>query len=184
MKRIIARIVLAAVLALGMTSALGEALTQTFATGYFTLDIPGDWEIDTSDLDKEDGYEELGDIYASGKGGMVIETGLVTYENLKDISLWNADEATMQSYIDSVLSDYADDHAEYVDTIRAGSIPFVAFKCQDEDGPYYYLDTMTNGYAIEFFAYVLDEDGETMMEPTAADWALLQRIVTSFKPVT
>ena len=181
MKRVFIMLLAVLMLAVPACAALAEA-GQTFATDYYTLTIPQDWEINTSDLESEEDYKLLGDLYSPEVPGLVIETGLVHYEDMNDISLWNADEATTKEYIDAVLDELAEDNPKYVKTLNNGGIPFIVVKAEGEDGPYSYIDTMTNGYAVVFYAYVADDKSDTLLPMSDADWAQVESILATFKP--
>ena len=169
MKRIFTLMVAALLLALALCPALAE-VGKIFTTDYFTLTLPKDWEIDTSDLEKDGDFQELGSLYAPEVPGLVMEAGLMHYADMEDISLWNADEKTMQDYIDATLEDLKDDNPKYETTLNVNGIPFIVISAEDKDGPFRYIDTMTNGYAVVFYAYV------------AADWAQVEAILATFKP--
>ena len=182
MKRIAVILLALALLAAMACPALGEA-ANTFSTAYYTLTLPEGWTIETSDLDKEENSEELGALYDPNDPGMVLEAGLIYYKDLDDITLWNADENTMQAYIDAILSDFEEDNPEYVTTLNAGAIPFIVIRAEDDDGPYYYIDTMTNGYAVVFYAYCASSDSDATLPLTDADWAQIEQILSTFQPV-
>lgn len=182
MKRILA-ILLAAILLAASGAALAEELSQTFTTAYYTLSLPQDWTIDTSDLQNEQDYEDFGVMYAPDDPSLTIEAGMSYYSDMKDVSLWNADEAQLQDYIEDVKAELSDYGGEYVSTLRAGNIPFVVFHASDGDGPYYYVDTMTNGYAICFYVYDYGADSGAISDPSEAEWALFERILATFAPI-
>ena len=181
MRRVFTMLLAALLLAMPACAALAEA-GQTFSTDYYTLTIPQDWGIDTSDLEKEEGYEELGNLYSPEIPGLVREAGLVYYSDLSDISLWNADDDTMQDYIDGVLEELAEDKPQYKTTLKVNNIPFVVVSAESADGPYYYIDTMTNGYAVVFYAYNAGTDGDALLPMSDDDWAQVEAILTTFKP--
>ncbi len=174
-------LILALVLALSASLAL--AAGDTFETNYFTMPLPDGWTYDNSDLEDPDLGEDLGYAYGPGDPSLLFEAYVLYYEDLKNVSLWSSDADELQAYIDAVLEDYAEDKAEYVDTVMAGSIPFVLLRCEDEEGPYLYADTMTNGYAIEFLAYVSDTKGGTY-DITEANIEEFKSILAGFTPVT
>ncbi len=156
----------------------------SFSTKYFKLTLPDDWEVDMDDLESEEGIESLGFFGASDDIGIVAAAYLVYYEDLKEISLWNADESTLQEYADAVMADFEDDDPEMIGTVMAGSIPFILIKAQDEDGDYLYADTITNGYAIEFQVFVLDAEGETQYPMTDEYIEEFTDILMTFEPVS
>ncbi len=131
-----------------------------FTTPYYTLTLPEGWEIDMTDTGSEDGYEYLGCFYAPGDRGLAVYAFLEYYEEMKDFSLWNAGEDEIREYAEMTMESFADENPVFIGTVTAGSIPFVLIRGTDGDGvEYLYADTMTNGYAIEFEAYVEDWDG-------------------------
>ena len=182
MKRAIPLLLAVLLLALPACAALAEA-GQTFTTAYYTLTLPGDWEIDTSGQEENDeDFQSLGNLYSPEDPGLVIEAGLVHYDDMNDISLRNADEETMQGYIDAVLEELKDEKPEYLQTLKVGAIPFLVFSASDKDGPYRYIDTMTNGYAVVFYAYVAGTDSDALLPMSEDAWARVESILTTFKP--
>jgi hypothetical protein len=180
MKRIFTLMV-AALLVLALCPALAE-VGKIFTTDYFTLTLPKDWEIDTSDLEKDGDFQELGTLYAPEVPGLVMEAGLMHYADMEDISLWNADEKTMQDYIDATLEDLKDDNPKYETTLNVNGIPFIVISAEDKDGPFRYIDTMTNGYAVVFYAYVANDDDDKLLPMSDDDWAQVESILATFKP--
>ncbi len=174
-------LLLIALLALTACGALAEA-GQTFSNDYYTLTVPADWVIDTSGANEDEDFRTLGNLYSPDDPGLVIETGLVHYADLSDISLWDADEETMQNYIDALLEELGDDKPEYVSTLKVGQIPFLVFRAESVNGPYYYIDTMTNGYAVVFYAYNAGTDSDALLPMSDDDWAQVEAILTTFKP--
>ena len=181
MKRIFTLMVAALLLALALCPALAE-VGKIFTTDYFTLTLPKDWEIDTSDLEKDGDFQELGTLYAPEVPGLVMEAGLMHYADMEDISLWNADEKTMQDYIDATLEDLKDDNPKYETTLNVNGIPFIVISAEDKDGPFRYIDTMTNGYAVVFYAYVANDDDDKLLPMSDDDWAQVESILATFKP--
>ncbi|MBR3017651.1 MAG: hypothetical protein IKH57_11360 [Clostridia bacterium] len=177
---------LALLLALSAATC-AAAKENVFKTAYFTISLPDGWEADTTPLDDEETEEnaEYLGIFGNAKGvGLAAIAYLVYYEELKDISLWNADEADLKLYAESVMDDFADDRPEYLGTVMAGSIPFVLIKGTDEDGEYLYADTMTNGYAIEIQAFVMDEDWKKQYPMTDKYIEQFKTVLSTFQPVT
>jgi len=181
MKRAMILLAALALALLPCCAALAEA-NQTFSTDYYTLTLPGDWVVVPPEANDDEDYKLLGDLCSPENPGLVIEAGLVHYPDMGDTSLWNADEAATQDYIDAVLDELKDDRAEYVSTLKVGAIPFLVFRAEPDDGPYYYIDTMTNGYAVVFYAYVASDDSDVLLPMSDADWAQVEAILTTFRP--
>lgn len=181
MKKLTA-IALSLLLTLSIVSALAGGVT--FTTKYFTLELPEGWEIDTSDLqsDAESNLEDLGLFYSTEGKGLAVESFLIYYEDLKDLKLWDADEDTLKEYAGLVMEDFSDDNPVFLDILKAGSVPFVLLKATDEEGDYLYADTITNGYAIVFMAYIVDADGETILPLTDESVEEFKTILNTFKP--
>ena len=159
---------------------------ETFKTPYFTLTLPNGWLIDTSEADaavNKSGEQYLGIFGDHAAIGLVVEADLVLYNELKDVSLWNYSEAELKDYADSVMEEFEGEHPEYLGVVKAGQIPFVLIKATDEDGDYLYADTMTNGYAVVFYAYVAGDKSDTLLPMSDADWAQVESILATFKPV-
>ncbi len=178
MKKITA-LVLAMLLTLCLASG---ALAETFTTKYFSLELPEGWEIDTDDLEEEseEGLEALG--FFAGPEDVALMAGayLVYYEELKDLSLWEASEEDLREYAEIIIEELQDDNAEYIGTVMAGKIPFVLIRCEDEECEYIYADTVTNGYSIQFQAYMADEENFHPLTDEAIEQ--FTTILATFKP--
>lgn len=187
MKRIIS-LVFALFLAL---STLGFAAAEgvAFKTDYYTMTLPRGWEIDTDDTgveeeDRELRQEYLGFCYDSRDVGLAFEAYLVFYKDsdLQAIQLWNANEAEKQAYADGILETFEDDEPVFLGFVMADRIPFIVIKATDEDGDYLYAETMSNGYALVFYAYVFD--GEDLYPITDQYMEQFKSILETFTPVT
>ena len=182
MKRFIILVLAIAV----FTAAFATAEGVEFRTAYFTLQLPEGWETSTDmdDMEETEGVEWLGLFADSADIGLVGIAYLVHYENLEDISLWNADDETMEAYKEAILEDFEDDDPELIGTVMAGKIPLIVVRAADEDGEYIYADTMTNGYAIQFRFMVTDPEGEEQYPVTDGYLAQIEEILATFTPVT
>lgn len=181
MKRILTAVI-ALVIMLGAAAA--HADDEVLTTKYFTLLLPSGWLIEKdAETDQEEGIESLALFAAPDDIGIVAAAYLIYYEDLKHLSLWSSDAEELQNYIDAVMEDFADDKPEYIGTVMAGSIPFVLIKGTDEDGDFLYADTITNGYAIEFMAYVTDPEGENNYPFTEGYIEQFKSILASFTPI-
>ena len=166
-------------------SIVCAASAQTFSTAYFSLELPDDWEIDTSDLEKKEDEESLGFFGGqTGNGFLLGGAYLVYYENLKDMSLWNSSEQELEDYANALLDEFADDNPELIGTVNAGKIPLVLIRGADKDGEFIYADTMTNGYAIEFEFYVTEDEGDRQLPLQQEHIEQIETILASFKPAT
>lgn len=183
MKRIVS-LVFALVLAL--SAVCGAAADEkTFNTAYFTLKLPNGWDYDNEDTEVYEGGDEYLGLFGEDKDiGIIVFTYKMYYEDFKDVSLWNADKAEMDEYIETLMYEFSDDNPEYLGTVMAGKIPFVLIKGTDEDGEYLYAETMTNGHAIIFDCYVFDEDGENQFPFTQEYVDQIKSILATFLPVS
>ena len=171
------------VLAMLLTLAvIGGALADTFTTKYFTLELPEGWEIDMDDLEEEseENMEALGFFAGPEDVSLVAGAYLVYYEDLKDLSLWNVSDEELQEYADIIIEELQDDHAEYIGTVMAGNVPFVLIRCADDEGEYVYADTVTNGYSIQFEAFMADEENIQPLTDEAIEQ--FKTILATFKP--
>ena len=179
MKRLISLLAAAVLL---LTAACAAADGVKFSTTYFTMELQEGWEIDTEDLEKEEGEESLGLFGESSDIGLGGAACLVYYEELKDFALWNASEDEVKAYADTLLEEFEDKKPELIGIINAGQIPLVLVRCTDEDGDFLYADTITNGYAIEFEFFVSDAEGETLYPITDAHIEQVKTILATFQP--
>ena len=181
-KVVVIAVALLAVLCIFTAAAEGV----TFKTQYFTVELPEGWEVSVNDKlekDPEDGSIELGTFFSPEDESLAFGAYLLYYEEMKDLSLWSSGADELQDYIDAVKEALADCNPEYLDTVMAGKIPFVLFRCTDKDGEFIYADTITNGNAIEFEACVIDPD-EKFCPVTDQHIETIKTILASFKPVT
>lgn len=181
MKRIVC-LTLALLLAAPFCGALAE---NVFTTAYFTMTLPDGWEIDTEDLDKasSDGVEALGYFGDDGEVGLVAGAYLVFYDELKNVSLWNADEEELREYAEILMEELAEDNPEWIGTLSAGSVPFILIRGTDSDGEYLYADTVTNGYSVQFEVRVTDTDGEKTYPMTDEYVERFEEVLSTFVPV-
>jgi hypothetical protein len=164
-------------------SVVCAAVAQTFTTAYFSMELPDGWEIDTEDLEKKEGEESLG--FFGGKMGDGLLVGgayLVYYEDLKDISLWNAGEEELKEYTNILLEEFADSKPEAIGTVMAGKIPLVLIRGADKEGEFVYADTVTNGYSIQFEFYATETEGDKELPLTDEHIEQIKTILASFKP--
>lgn len=182
MKKLLS-LMLVLVLSLGVASS-ALAASVTFDTPYYTLTLPDNWEIYESDPEKDtETLKRLG--YLSSPETQHywwVETAIHYLENWKDVSLFNADQETLQRYLDATLNDFTDVNGEFLGWFYAGDIPFVLIKCRDDDGDYIYADTMTNGYCILFYAYIKDTGSSKTYDLSDSDIALMRGIFETFQP--
>ncbi|MBQ6962037.1 MAG: hypothetical protein IJP78_13790 [Clostridia bacterium] len=188
MKRTIC-LIFALVLALSVVCGAAAA-ENTFKTAYYTLTLPQGWEIDTEDVgveeeDKNLKEEYLGSFYEKKGIGLFIEAYLVYYKDseLQNTRLWEAGEAELQSYEQEIMEVYEDDDPVLLDRVQADRIPFVLIKAADDEGEYLYAETMSNGYAIAFYAYIIDDD-ETLYSLNNQSIEQFKNILKTFQPMT
>lgn len=165
-------------------AAVGAALAAdvTLTTKYFTLTLPSGWEIQTDDLDTEEGLESLGYAGAPEEPGLVIGAFLQYDEESAGTSLWNASEKELEDYAKLLMEDFQDEKPEYIGTVNAGNIPFVLIKAADEESEYLYADTLSNGYYIMIEAYVMDDN--KFYPLTDEHIEQFKSILATFVPVT
>ena len=174
---------LAALAAFLMAAALGEGATQTFETKHFKMTVPADWVIDCSNLKHKDSNWELGYLYPPGDSTLCVYADLRYYDNWSDISLWKADEATMDEYKRVLLEDYESYSAEFVETIYVGRIPFIVIKLYDNGSAVYWIETMTNGYAVGFECYALGDTADSYRSVTQEEYEQIIDILSTFEPI-
>ena len=164
----------------GICSAAAEGVV--FTNDYFTLTLPENWIIDTENLTSSEETQELGHFYDSGEVGLLVSAYLVRLEDTEDQPVWSAETGIAQEYVDLVLADFEDSHPEYLGTFLAGEVPFLLIKGGDDYGEFLYAETVLNGMAFEFEAYVTDEDGAQY--PVTEEYvAQLRAILESFQLV-
>ena len=170
----------ALLLALSACNAMAEVM---FKTEYFTLTLPSGWEVDTDSEEVKKDETFLGIFGSPEEIGMVVEVFLEYFDDFKDVSLWNMNEAELKDYSDMLMEDFADESPENLGVTTVGNIPFVFIKATDEYGEYLYAETMTNGNAIEFEAYIADYDNEKTYPLKDEDIEQFKAILSTFQPV-
>lgn len=180
MKKLLA-IVLSLLLTLSIVSAMAGGVT--FTTKYFTMELPEGWEIDTSDPqhDEKEHIEDLGIFYKTEGTGLSVEACVQYVEDMKSIALWNSNADELKEYAEDIMEVFEEDHPVYLDTIKANGIPFVLIKATDKDGEYLYADTVSNGYIIIFYVYVIGED-DSYLPLTDEHIEEFKTILSTFKP--
>lgn len=180
MKRLVSFILVVALVLSAVCAAAAEGVT--FTTEYFTLQLPDNWVVETEDLESSEEEECLGLFAEDVSVGLVGGAYLVFYEDLKEVSLWSLSEEELQVYAESVLDDYADCNPELIGIVMAGRIPLVLIKGADETGDFLYADTMTNGYAIEFNFFVIDDESGDFLPIGEEEIEQVKTILATFQP--
>lgn len=176
MKRLMSVLLISILAVLAVSSAFAD---QQLKTSYYTMMLPDDWDIEA--VNEKDGEAEILAYFAEPDDiGIVVEAGIIYYEDWKDFSLWNADKSEVQEYVDTIMEDFQDDEPEFLDIVNAGSIPFVLIRAKDSDGDYLYADTMSNGYAVIFMVYVTD--GDIVYPITDKHIEQIKNILATFQP--
>ena len=176
MKHLVSVLLVSVLLLCAIPSAMADV---QFRTDYFSMTLPDDSYIDKDGSGAEElgeNVEKLGIFCPPESIGLVVGVYRVTYEDMQNVSLWIADEAELREYADAVLEDLKDDRPEYLGIVQAGSIPFVVVRGTDADGDYLYAETMLDGAAIEFWAFVADEEGEM-------SYPLTDELIEQFKSI-
>ena len=91
----------------------------------------------------------------------------------------------MQDYIKTMLGQFSDDDAEYVETIDVTigttKIPFPLVRVTiDDKNDYFYAETMANGTVMAFYFYYLEDNAGYL---TDADLEVFESILSTFTPV-
>ena len=109
-----------------------------------------------------------------------IDAAMEAIPEFEGQTLFTADAVSRSRYLEATLDAFADQNIKYVDTVMAGEmqIPFYVYRMTDEDGHFYYAETIVNGCAIHFNANHPDT-GELTEELLAA----LEELLTTFAPV-
>ena len=178
MKRFLS-LLLTVVLVLSAMTALADAL---FETAYYTLNLPEGWDIDQDNLEEQSNetMEVLGYFYSTEEIGLVVSAYLAVNGDAQE-SLADADDATIQEFVDVLMEDFTDNQAEYLGIIQAGSIPFVLIRGTDQYGEFLYAETLINSGSVEFEAYVLDA-AETQYPLTDEAIEQFKSILATFQP--
>ena len=53
---------------------------------------------------------------------------LMYYDELKNVSLWEYDEAELDDYAQELMESFAEDNPEYLGIVMAENVPFVVFR--------------------------------------------------------
>ena len=181
MTKRIAAALIAATLLFGC--ALSEELSRKFTTKHFTLGLPVDWLISADGLEQSEDSWELGYLYRSGDTLLCIASQLDYYSDWADVSLWRNDPDDMDEYVASLLKQLDEYGASVMETVEVGRIPFVILECTMDGCLMYYAETMTNGYAVSFQLYAMDDDTYESRDVTREDYELFVRILDSFEPI-
>ena len=172
-------------LALALTLVMGasaEDLTQTFSTSYFTLSVPGNWIVDTGSLWSDEDYEELGVLEAPTDVGLVIECAAIGDLDEDYEALWDGvSEDGLDACVVALMEEYEDDDPEYLGALWVEGVPIVVLGAEDDEGPYFCVDTVVDGHELSFLAYVANADSDRTLEPSEEDVALLKRIIGSIR---
>ncbi|MDD2649343.1 MAG: hypothetical protein PHI27_00375 [Eubacteriales bacterium] len=132
---------------------------------------------------EEDGYIALG-VLQNDDAYVYIST--LHDDEYEGFNMFSASEDEIKEYLDYIMEDLAEYGAEEVGIYNAEitvnnqkvKIPFVIVRIADEEGQYYYAETMTSGYAITIEISPAEEGAELR------DYELeeLKRILDGFMP--
>lgn len=163
------------------------AHADTFtAKGAFKLDLPDNWEVDTSENDEysdpADQYFYLGYMVSEDA---VIEMDIAYDDGYAGESLSQMSKSELADYQEALkdwLEDDGDYKATYVGLYEVGdySIPFMVFKISSQRyGDSYYAETLSGGWCISFEYYMYYEDDQL----TKAGLNELLDILSTFTPI-
>ncbi len=180
MKRLLS-LVIALLLALSAVSfALAEE--KTLKTPYYTITLPDGWDYDTSEAEAFDEDSEfLGSFTNKQDVILTVESYLIRYAEMADISLAEFSAEDLQDYADVMLEDFSDSQPVALGIVTAGSIPFVLIKAADEQGEYVYADTLLKGLNFQFVAYAQDA-AESVQPITDEQVEAIKTILATFMP--
>ena len=80
------------------------------------------------------------------------------------------------------MEEFEDSNPELIGIVTADKIPLVMIRMHDDDGDFLYVDTVTNGYAIQFEISVTDSEGEKFYPITDEYIEQVKTILATFKP--
>lgn len=175
MKKIVA-LTLAALLVF----SIGFAFAATYTAGkYYTMDYDAHafWLDNTSNTEENtDDYKWLYMLYDDN---MVIDAVLVPAYGYEGVNLYEADEDEREAYVAETLESFAEYNAVYVDALTSVSgYPFYIFSMEDEDGPYYFGETIIGGTSVNLNCYYSDKTAE----PDDALLEALEELLITIRP--
>lgn len=173
-------VALAAALTLMAAPALAE--THTFP-GVCTLSIPAGWDMDDTSYLNENTQNEiwLADFYSEADDNAVVSLNMTNLgADWAGFSLFAEGDEGLARFREEMADTYDGLRYRYLNTVLVGDqgIPFVLSHFEDEDGPVYTAETVAAGWAIYFYAYLMDGSGDL---PDAEYDAFLS-ILHSFTP--
>lgn len=126
--------------------------TITYDDAVFTLD--------TSYADTSSEGERW--LFSLTHDKMVVEGVQEPIQGEESLDLLTATPEALQEYIDGVYDYFADQCPELITTIKTTreGVPFYVFSLRDEEGTYYYAETMVKGMSLGFYAYYTDVDAD------------------------
>lgn len=176
-KRIASLLCLILVLCLSIGTSLAAEYT---ANGLFTITYDDTLALDDATY-AADNTENARWLFMLSKDNAIIDAQVALEdEDYANFSMSSATEEERQAYVDYFLDSYADMDAKLITSLAVSeqSIPFYLYTITDEDGLYYFAETVEKGYSIGFYAYYEDE--------TPSDGALLEMlegVLYSFQPL-
>lgn len=173
----------AVLLALLLTTACLPALAVQYnAANVYTIQYDDTlWLLDDLSYraDSTDEYHWLFIMYRE-EGDVLVDAALEVIPEFEGLTLCLADAQARSQYLAATLDAFADQEIRYVDTILAGEmqLPFYVYEMIDENGPFLYAETISEGCAIHFHASHTQTD-------STADTLLpaLEELLITLEPV-
>lgn len=94
-------------------------------------------------------------LFALTDGKVTLEAVTEPLDAFPELTLATATDDERQAYVDYFLDTYAMEDAKYEGLIltQKDSLPFELFTLEDEEGHYYYAETVVKGLTIGFYCY-------------------------------
>ena len=170
----------AGLLALLMTLTLTLATAETYSAGsYYTIDYPDTLTLDTA-TDDEENTQDYQWLFMLYNDQLTIEATLAKADGYDSVSLYEATEDERDAYVQDTLDAYADDNIAFVEELTTVSgFPFYIYTMEDDDGTYYFAETIARGVSVNFYAYYEADNAA----PDEALLTTLAEMLTTLRPV-
>ena len=151
-----------------------------------TLTYPDSWENygpDDRD-DVKDEYYNLGFICGPGDSDLNVSIDLYYFPEYAGLRLFELDDADAQDYAAMLMEDYGTATLLEIRRVGEHGIPFVILEAEDDYGPCFYAETLTNGWDLCLSAYAYaDAHYDVSRALTQADLEVFLGIVDSIVPI-
>ena len=174
MKKLLAALLVSA-FALGASAG-----AETYAAGgYYTIDYPDSMVLDNTAY-TDDSTEDTQWLFLLSGDDYLIDAALTSVPDYAGFTLSAATDAEKADYIAEVINTFADSSPSLMTIVNSQSgVPFYVFSFTDDQGGYYYAETIADGMSVNFCCYYF----EASTPPDTELMTNLINVLSTYRPM-